>query len=232
MIQMKYLPSYDVMRFGKKLAEELAWDSDAQKVGTAVCLLHDIGRFSQYRDFGTYYDGGSVDHGDRGREELMSESGRYAAAADKEAWRTILQAVKWHNKKSLPELSPEVMPFCRLVRDADKLDVFNLVRRNMDEGTIGELLPRHKIDAPLSATLLDEVEKYWSGSYKHASSLRDFLLIQLTWVLDINFAPTLRMLEESGVLTRIRGHLSEGGERTRDVLEGLFDRMETHKRRI
>jgi hypothetical protein len=123
------------------------------------------------------------------------------------------------------------MPFCRLARDADKLDVFSLVQRHMDEGTIGDLLPRHKVDAPVADLLLDEVEKNWSGSYKHASSLQDFLLIQLTWVLDINFAPSLRLLEESGVLERIRGRFPKADIRVQNILDSLFVRIEEHKRK-
>ena len=229
MINMKYRHSYDVMRCGEELTEVLAWNADSKNVGIAACLLHDIGRFSQYRDFGTYYDGASVDHGDRGYEALLPESRRCVEAADGEAWEAILQAVKWHNKKNLPELPHEIMPFCRLARDADKLSVLDLVQRRMDEGTIGELLPRHKIDAPLSGPLLDEVEKNWSGSYKNASSLQDFLLVQLTWVLDINFAPSLRILEESGIISRICGCFPKDDERVQSILNGLLDRIEAHK---
>jgi len=229
MIRMKYSHSHDVMRLGEKLTDDLEWSADAKKVGIAACLLHDAGRFSQYRDFGTYYDEVSVDHGDRGYEALLSESARYELITGGKAWEAILQAVKWHNKKSLPELSLEVAPFCRLVRDADKLSVFSLVQRRMDEGTVGELLPRHKIEAPLSGPLLDEVEKNWSGSYKHASSLLDFLLIQLTWVLDMNFAPSLRLLEESGIIPRICGRFPKDDRRVQDVLGRLLDRIEAHK---
>ena len=228
MILMKYRHSYDVMSFGERLTNELAWDEGAKKAGIAACLLHDIGRFSQYRDFGTYYDGASIDHGDRGHEVLLSESLLYAEAADAEAWEAILQAVKWHNKKDLPELPSEIMPFCRLARDADKLGVFELVRRNMDDGKIGELLPRHKINAPLSVPLLDEVEKNWSGSYKNASSFQDFLLVQLTWVLDINFAPSLQILEESGMVQRICGHFPKDDERVQNMLNKLLGRIEAH----
>jgi len=229
MIKMKYSHSHDVMRVGGKLTDDLEWSAGAKRVGIAACLLHDAGRFSQYRDFGTYYDGVSVDHGDRGYEALLSESDRYAEVTGGKAWEAILQAVKWHNKKSLPELSEEVAPFCRLVRDADKLDVFNLVQRRMDEGTVGELLPRHKIEAPLSEPLLNEVEKNWSGSYKHASSLLDFLLIQLTWVLDMNFAPSLRLLEENGIISRICDHFPKDDRRVRNIMDGLLERIEAHK---
>jgi hypothetical protein len=228
MIQLKYKHSYDVMRVGEKLTDGLEWGGDAKRVGIAACLLHDVGRFSQYRDFGTYYDGASVDHGNRGHQ-VLSEAASYGAAVDGEAWEAILQAVKWHNKKSLPELPPETEPFCRLVRDADKLDVFRLVQLRVDEGTVGDLLPRHKVDAPLSAPLLDEVEKTWSGSYKHASSLLDFLLIQLTWVLDVNYAPSLRMLDESGVLPRIRARFPQEDKRVNDLLDTLFARIEARK---
>jgi hypothetical protein len=230
MIRMKYSHSHDVMRVGERLTDELAWGEEAKNVGIAACLLHDTGRFSQYRDFGTYNDRASIDHGDRGCEALSSERARYEAVTDDEAWEAILQAVKWHNKKSLPEVHPKAMPFCRLTRDADKLDVFSLVQRRMDEGTIGELLPRHKINAPLSEPLLDEVEKTWSGSYKHTSSLLDFLLVQLTWVLDINYAPSLQILDESGVLARIRAHFPKDDARVQNVLGGLFDRIEARGR--
>ncbi|MDR1622558.1 MAG: HD domain-containing protein [Synergistaceae bacterium] len=243
MIRMKYEHSYDVMGIGETLTRALAWAPDNTAVGTAACLLHDTGRFSQYRDFGTYYDGASVDHGNRGYETLLGKfcenpgkGGLAGDCLDEEAQKVILQSVKWHNKKSLPELpsglSSDALPFCRLVRDADKLDVFSLVRRRMDEGTVGTLLPRHKVDAPLSEPLLDEVEASWSGSYKNASSLQDFLLIQLTWVLDLNFAPSLQMLEESGVLARIRGHFPKDDPRVQNLLEHLFVRIEEHKQKI
>ena len=230
MIQMKYQHSLDVMHVGMELAEALNGSPEDQQLGIAACLLHDTGRFSQYRDFGTYYDGVSVDHGDRGYDVLQKEFTN-TNLADQGAREVILQAVKWHNKKELPSGLPrEALPFCRLVRDADKLDVFKLVQRRMDEGTVGELLPRHSIDAPLSPQLLDEVETYWSGSYKNASSLLDFLLIQLTWTLDINYAPSLKILEDSGVLHRIREVFPKDDARIQRVLDQLFKRMEQHKR--
>ncbi|MDR3265022.1 MAG: HD domain-containing protein [Synergistaceae bacterium] len=223
MIQMKYGHSFDVMRIGEKLTGALEWTPADAAVGVSACLLHDTGRFSQYRDFGTYYDGSSVDHGQRGYEILSAEFPR--ALADDVGREAILQAVRWHNKKTLPELEAWVMPFCRLARDSDKLDVFALVDRRIREGTVGDLLPRHRPDAPLSEALLDEVERAWSGSYKNASSLQDFLLIQLTWVLDVNFAPALRMLEESGVLARIRSRFPKDDARVQALLDALFARM-------
>jgi hypothetical protein len=230
MIQVKYRHSFDVMRVGRTLIEALSWPPANAAVGVAACLLHDTGRFSQYRDFGTYYDGASVDHGDRGYEILRAEFPR--ALVDDEAWEVLLQAVKQHNKKNLPEVDPQAAPFCRLTRDSDKLDVFKMVDRRIQEGTVAELLPRHRIDAPLSKALLDEIERNRSGSYKNAASLQDFLLIQLTWMLDLNFAPSFQMLEDSGVPARIRSRFPQNDAGVQGLLDRLFAWIAEHRQAV
>ncbi|MDR1732018.1 MAG: HD domain-containing protein [Synergistaceae bacterium] len=226
MIQMKYRHSFEVMNIGRRLTEALNWTEPDAAAGVSACLLHDTGRFSQYAEFGTYYDGVSIDHGERGYEVL--KEALPSDAVDDGAREAILAAVRLHNKKELPDLPPNLQPFCQLARDSDKLDVFALVDRRIREGTISTLLPRHKIDAPLSEALIDEVEHNWKGSYKNAKSLQDFLLIQLTWVLDINFAPSLRILDEYGVLPRIREHFPMNDARVQNLLDRLFRKMEEH----
>ena len=220
MLEMKHLHSYDVMRLGEKLTEALGWDEDRAKLGVAASLLHDTGRFSQYRDFKTYYDGQSVDHGDRGAAVLGAEFPR--SLADEEARSALIEAVRWHNKKELPELDAASQPFCALVRDADKLDVFELVQRCIREGRIEELLPRHKEDEPLSEGLLDEVERTGKGSYKNARSLLDYLLIQLSWVGDVNYKPSLKLLKDSGVLEEICARFPKEDARVAALLERLL----------
>ena len=90
MLEMKYRHSYDVMRAGEELVQALGWETAEAGVGVAACLLHDTGRFSQYRDFRTYHDGGSVDHGDRGHAVLTAEFPRRLADAEEP------QLPTWH----------------------------------------------------------------------------------------------------------------------------------------
>ena len=220
MLEMKYRHSYDVMRAGEELVQALGWETAEAGVGVAACLLHDTGRFSQYRDFRTYHDGGSVDHGDRGHAVLTAEFPR--RLADAEARSAILESVRWHNKRELSgDLDERVLPFCRLVRDADKLDVFRLVQRCMAEGREAELLPSHRLGEPLSEALLDEVEQTGRGSYKNASSMLDYLLIQMTWTLDLNYAPSRDILRESGILTSLRDRFPRDDERVQKILDRL-----------
>ncbi|WP_299301307.1 HD domain-containing protein [uncultured Fretibacterium sp.] len=220
MLEMKYVHSRDVMRVGEALVRDLGWGAAQAETGVAACLLHDTGRFSQYRDFRTYQDGKSIDHGDRGYAVLAAELPR--ELADDGAREAILESVRLHNKRELPEeLGEGVLPFCRLVRDADKLDVFRLVQRCMREGREAELLPSHRLGLPLSETLLDEVERTGRGSYANAASMLDYLLIQMTWTLDLNYAPSRAILRRSGILDDIRGRFPRGDARVQRVLERL-----------
>jgi HD superfamily phosphodiesterase len=225
--EIKRVHSYEVEDVGRKLTAEMNWDNDSALLGTAASLLHDVGRFSQFRDYNTLYDSSSVDHGERGYEELRSYFPR--ELADKEGYEAIIEAVRWHNKKKLPEdINDLYLPFCKLVRAADKIDVFRLVQHSIEIGKVEELLPRQKITAALSEPFLKEVEENGYSSYKDVSSLSDFLLLQLTWLLDINYAASMKMISELGVIDKIVKRLPLN-KRASQVLDSLFVRIEKHK---
>ena len=225
--EIKRVHSYKVERIGRKLVTEMNWDNDLSLIGTAASLLHDTGRFSQFRDYGTLYDAFSVDHGERGCEELMRFFPK--EYADEEGYNAITESVRWHNKKKLSEgISDIYLPLCKLVRDADKIDVFCLVQDTIARGKIEELLPRHKVCAPLSESVLKEVEEHGLVSYKNASSLADFLLMQITWLLDINYAASMKMLDEFGAVERIIEQLPLN-KMALKVLDSLLERVDKHR---
>ena len=71
MQELKRRHSFRVQRLASAIAESLEWreENDAW-IAHAVGLLHDTARFSQYRDYQTFQDSASFDHGDRGAEIL------------------------------------------------------------------------------------------------------------------------------------------------------------------
>ena len=224
--EIKRVHSYDVKNVGTRLVTEMKWNEDEALVGAAASLLHDTGRFTQFRDYGTLYDSSSIDHGERGYDELK----RFFPKdhADDEGYNAIIESVRWHNKKTLPESVDDIFqPFCKLVRDADKIDVLRLVQDHITKGKIGDLLPRSKISAPLSEAVLKEVEEHGYSSYKNVSSLADFLLLQLTWILDINFSASIKIINELGVVDKIV-KLLPLSNRASSVLDSLFARIDKH----
>ena len=225
--EIKRAHSYEVESVGRRIAAEMKWNSDYALLGTAASLLHDTGRFSQFRDYGTLYDASSVDHGERGYEELVRFFPK--EYADEDGYNAIIESVRWHNKKKLTEEVERIyLPFCKLVRDADKIDVFRLVQDHIISGKVEELLPRHKISAPLSEPFLNEVEEHGYSSYKNVSSLADFLLMQVTWLLDINYAASMKILDELGSVEKIIEQLPLN-PKALNVLEGLLEKIDKYR---
>ena len=109
-----------------------------------------------------------------------------------------------NNKIEIPPSTPLAQyRWCALARDADKIDVFRMVQSRIDNGTIYDMLPRHKRVTGLTPALVEEVRATGRGSYLNARSLQDYRLIQLTWGLDLNFPVSAVTLREEGIFDRI-----------------------------
>ena len=124
----------------------------------------------------------------------------------------IISAVRFHNKKTLPsDLKLGEYKWSCLVRDADKIDIYRMVQERLDNGTIYEMLPRHRMSEGLSPELVEEIRKTGTGSYSNARSLLDYRLIQLTWGCDLNFPVSVVTLREEGIIERMCGDLRPCG---------------------
>lgn len=201
LMEVKRTHSLRVRDNASEIASELGWSGELLDCALTAALLHDTGRFPQFAEWGTYYDGASLDHGDLG-EKTLREFFPDEKLATYGRWEDILLAVRLHNKKELPAgIAATAAPLVRIVRDSDKLDVFRLVRMHVEEERINELLPRIIPSGGYSEALVREVSTEKRASYSNVRSLSDFLLVQLSWVFDLNFAPSFRMLRGDGVLS-------------------------------
>lgn len=222
--QLKLKHSRRVQELSSAIVESLGWNepNDAW-LAHAAGLLHDTARFEQYRDYKTFQDSASFDHGDRGADILEREFD-WSGIEDGDR-RKVLEAVRQHNKLSVPTgLTLSVYRWCAVVRDADKIDVFRMVQHRMDNGTIYEMLPRHKQVEGLSPALVDEIRKTGLGSYANARSLQDYRLIQLTWALDLNYPVSVVTLKDEGIFDRIAQDLRPYG--VGDIVDSLMKKID------
>ncbi len=224
MQELKRKHSIRVCSIACAIAESLEWNEEHDGwLAHAIGLLHDTARFEQYRDYKTFQDAASFDHGDRGAEILAEEF--CWEGIDEGDRAKILAAVHFHNKIEIPSNTPLAQyRWCALARDADKIDVFRMVQSRIDNGTIYDMLPRHRKVSGLSQALVDEVRATGRGSYRNARSLQDYRLIQLTWGLDLNFPVSAATLREEGIFTRIAEDLQPYG--IGDVVGALLDKIE------
>jgi putative nucleotidyltransferase with HDIG domain len=190
-------------------------------------LLHDVARFEQYMHYGTFVDARSINHGERGAE-IIGKSGVLAdLPADKAP--SVIDAARYHNRMIVPDgLPPQSAFMTRLVRDADKLDIFRVAVEYYHKPIRDRAVELDLPDTPhISPAICHSILQGKMALMTDLKSLNDFKLLQMAWVYDVNFAPTLRAMVQRQYLPRIREtlpDLPEVDEVYAAVSEGLARR--------
>ena len=91
--------SLRVRDISKKIAENLQLDNKEIQLATLIGLLHDIARFEQYTQYGTFRDRESVDHGDLGVEILKKNDYIKKYIENEEDIHILYLAIKNHKLK-------------------------------------------------------------------------------------------------------------------------------------
>ena len=208
----------------KTLGEQLDLGGDALRIAEAMGLLHDIGRFEQVTRYRTFVDGKSENHAELGLKVL--HRGKTLAALAEGTAELITRAILYHNRLHLPEgESPGCLFYSRLLRDADKLDILALFATYYhDEGARSAAVELNLPDRPdISAEVLEALRQGRTVNMQDLKCLNDFKLLQLGWVYDVNFLPTLAALSNRGHLKKVREALPASAE-----IDQLYDRLWSH----
>jgi len=177
----------------------------------AAALLHDIGRFPQFERFGTYRDDESVDHGEAGASFL--EAGDFLEAFGARERACIVEAVRLHNKRELPDgLDPLTGSLCNVVRDADKLDIVPVVLARMQaDGPRDSVVTLGLEDAPSAWTgdVLETVAGGGNPAYGDLRYINDFKLLLASWGPVLVHGTSRRLFAARGYLDRLFALLPE-----------------------
>lgn len=186
-------------------------DPGRRMLAEVAGLCHDLGRFPQYRDHRTFKDADSVNHAQLSAR-LMQETGvlEFLPAPDRES---VILAVRFHNLFEIPHgLPPETEDLLKVVRDADKLDIWRVFADyfHTPESERASAAGLGFPDLPhCSPEVLETVAAGKMVQLSALKSLNDFKLLQLSWVYDINFLSTLRLIKERHVLEQMAAMLPE-----------------------
>ncbi len=196
----------------------------------ASALMHDIGRFEQYRTYGTFSDYRSEDHAALGVKIIKDN--HILKDLDPDKAEIIVCAVSYHNHFSLPALEEErCIFFLKLLRDADKVDIWRVVTeyyQNMENKrnqTVELDLP--DIDR-ISSPVYDSLIKGELARIADLKTLNDFKLLQIGWIYDLNFRRTFQIVQERGYLEKIRKSLPKKSTRVSKIYEQAAAYLERH----
>ena len=197
-IRLKEVHTGIVTSIAVELAKHLGLAAHDVQLAEIMGLFHDVGRFRQFTIYRTFNDAVSEDHAALGLKALdeLPFFSRLAPADE-----ALVRFASWnHNKKVIaPTEDARELFFARLLRDADKLDIFRVLRPFLAPPDGSGVSP-------------DFLEKFVAGEqvdYTQIRTMVDRKLMRHMWVYDVNFNWTLRRIRERGYIEDIIAHLPE-----------------------
>lgn len=199
-VQMKVGHIIRVAENCKKLATNLKLTEEQIQLAELIGLFHDIGRFEQYK-IADKNKKEKFDHGEAGVEVLKKDNYIRKYIEEDTYDDIIYTAVYQHNKYQLSEgLSQEKELFCKIIRDADKLDLIY-------EGAViyWEEPQRMKQveEGRLSKKMLEDVYQTRLADGRNKISETDQILRFASYVFDVNFSYSFKVLKENNYVSKM-----------------------------
>ena len=209
-IQLKIDHSKRVTKDMEAITAEMPLSLDEKYLAKIIALYHDIGRFKQYKKYKTFSDYKSEDHGQLGLE-VIKENNLIADLTENEQ-NIILKAIKEHNKADLNREifnNEQEFLFARLIRDADKLDIFNIFVERYKTKSQKDYIIKLSTEPEITAEIYNKLLKKKSINYDKLETINDLKLMQLGWIYDINFKESLELIKERKYLEIIYNSIDQ-----------------------
>jgi hypothetical protein len=174
-------------------------------IALTTALLHDVGRFPQYRRWRTFRDSESDNHARLSIEVIREQN--ILASLNPDERLLIEEAVRFHNLLAVPcNLKSPTAKFLFLIRDADKLDIWRVFLEYFTT-------PEHERPSATMLGLADLpgvsplcLEQLAAGKVVHLETvacINDFKLLLISWVYDLSFSTSYRLVETNNYLQKL-----------------------------
>lgn len=227
LLQLKLDHSRRVATECRDIARELRWSESDTWTAEMTGILHDAGRFPQFARHRTFFDPSSLDHGECGYCTVRASAALHSCEPSEAA--VLLDSIRYHNRRHVPDtIAPGGLPFLKLVRDADKLDILFIINDTIRQGRhkdFPEILLNLDLDGPPSPDLIREIRETGSGRYENVRTLADMGLMRISWVYDLNYGPSFRRMRDRRLLEDICNTLPDTSD-IRAIVAGARRHMD------
>ena len=210
-----------------ELAKNLNLSQHDVELAEIIGLFHDVGRFYQYQKYKTFNDAQSEDHAELAFKVIDDlEFFNELDAKDNEVMRFAIQN---HNKKTVAPTDDErKILFAKLIRDADKLDIYRVLEPYFAQENAAKM--PNFITGRSPEISPDFIKNFVEGEQADFNKIRtngDRKIVRLMWIYDINFKWTIEKIVERGYIEKIVENLPMDAE----VAKGV-QRLRQHVEKI
>lgn len=195
-----------------KIGKGLNLDENNLKLCELIGLFHDVGRFKQYSEYGTFSDSITGSHGKISVDILVKYNVlKNIQDIEKDI---VLKSIYYHNYFTVPENeSDNIKFFCRLIRDADKLDAFYLETDTNENRKydLGELsLEKNYSEEVINDIMASKQVDFTNIKYKY-----DRKLAILGLIFDLFYNESYNLFQSEDYLSKMFNNLPQNIEMNR-----------------
>lgn len=218
-IRLKVEHTYRVAQLCEDIAESLGLSQEDVELAWLIGMLHDIGRFEQLRQYGTFSDAQSIDHAQYG-VKILFEEGKlrdYISFYEKDE---IIKAAIWNHSayRLPPELDEKTLLFCRIIRDADKIDILK-VTCDVPLESIYDVSSRELYQSQVTPQVMD-------AFFEHHAILRslkktpvDNVVGHVALVFELEYTRSYEIVAQQGYLNQLLQFSTENPETKKQFVE-------------
>ncbi len=206
----------------KAIAESLNLSEEDVKLAELIGLLHDIGRFEQIRIYNTFMDKDSVNHAEYGVKVLFEDNLIRKFVKEDTYDNIIKKAILNHNKGYLDidkDLNERELLHTKLIRDADKLDIFYVLNNENMQVIYGNNIQNQKINKEVYREFFED--KYIN--YKNINSGLDLAIAHFAYVYDFNYKFTLQKIKDDQFLTKLYNRFEIENHDTKEDFDNVYN---------
>lgn len=185
------------------LANSALLSQEDKHLTEIIALLHDIGKVEMIIS-NAEISGIQKDHALVSVKVIRQME--FFCLLTEEVQSIVLNSVEHHNKVKLPKLDTEQQTlFARLLRDADKLDIYDSSLRFFKEKMgFQPLMTTILSNTPLiSDKILKSIQAGKSASVDDLKTMNDYKLFLISMTFDLNFKYTFRIMSEKQYVQKI-----------------------------
>lgn len=187
-ILRKFHHTYRVMEYSKDIGKSINLNEHDLWLCEIIGIFHDLGRFKQWTEYHTYNDIESIDHAALAVDILKEEN--VLDSIDEKDKNIIYNAINYHNKYIITnDLDDETIKFCKIIRDADKLDIM-----------LEQLIVIEEVEDNLSPELLDSLYQKKSCDNKDVKTNIDIILRLIGFIFDLNFKYSYNFIVDKKII--------------------------------
>lgn len=213
--ELKYEHTLRVRQHSLSLAGQMNLNDDQTNISEIIALLHDIGRFKQYRNFQSFADAETGSHASMSVQ--MIKEFDLLQGMSEETQNLIRLAIEYHNHYELKgNLSKDLHMYSSLIRDADKLDAFYIHTQDADSRkyNLKSLSDKVPYSEEVISDLLEEHQVDFSNfKYKH-----DRQLGILGLIFNLEYKASLYLVKEADYIEKLLSKIEED-EKIKQVKE-------------